>query len=39
MSSKGASNEFAILVEGAVKGYGSKLVLQGLNMKVPYASM
>ena len=36
MTSEGG---FAVIVESAVKGYGSHQVLQGLNMKVPYGSM
>ena len=33
------SVELAVRVRGAVKGYGSHLVLKGLNMDVPYGSM
>lgn len=31
--------ELAIQVRGAVKGYGSHIVLKGLDMDVPYGSM
>ena len=31
--------ELAIEVRGAVKSYGSNLVLKGLDMDVPYGSM
>jgi ABC-type transporter Mla maintaining outer membrane lipid asymmetry ATPase subunit MlaF len=31
--------ELAIKVRGIVKGYGSSLVLKGLDMDVPYGSM
>ncbi len=33
------SPQLAVRVRGAVKGYGSHLVLKGLNMDVPYGSM
>ncbi len=36
---KRAREELAVAVKGAVKGYGSRQVLQGVNMKVPYGSM
>ena len=31
--------ELAVQVRGAVKGYGSHIVLKGLDMDVPYGSM
>ncbi len=31
--------ELAIKARGVVKGYGSELVLKGLDMDVPYGSM
>lgn len=31
--------ELAIKARGVVKGYGSSLVLKGLDMDVPYGSM
>ena len=31
--------ELAVKARGVVKGYGSDLVLKGLNMDVPYGSM
>ena len=34
-----AAEELAVKVRGAVKGYGSQLVLKGLNMDVPRGSM
>ena len=33
------SEDLAVKVRGAVKGYGSQLVLKGLDMNVPYGSM
>jgi len=39
MEKPSVAEELAVKVRGAVKGYGSQLVLKRLNMEVPYGSM